>query len=81
MPKPSGQAIARAIEYDVRGKDEFFITNDETVMRTSTEELLDRYFPNVERRKRFQGNEVVLSNEKAKRMLGYIPEHRWTSKN
>lgn len=75
------QAIARAIEYDVRGKDEFFITNDETVMRTSTEELLDRYFPNVERRKRFQGNEVVLSNEKAKRMLGYIPEHRWTSKN
>ncbi|MEY9120567.1 NAD-dependent epimerase/dehydratase family protein [Bradyrhizobium yuanmingense] len=75
------QAIARAIEYDVRGKDEFFITNDETVMRASTEELLDKYFPNVERRKTFHANQVVLSNEKAKRVLGYMPEHRWTTRN
>ncbi|SFO94143.1 Nucleoside-diphosphate-sugar epimerase [Bradyrhizobium sp. Ghvi] len=74
------QAVALAIEHDVRGKDEFFITNDETVMRTSTTELLDRHFPNIERRKAFSGNEAVISNEKAKRVLGYQPEHRWTDK-
>ncbi|WP_267347063.1 NAD(P)-dependent oxidoreductase [Sphingomonas sp. GM_Shp_2] len=74
------QSVALAIEYDVRGKDEFFITNDETVMRTPTAELLDKHFPNIERRKEFSGNEVVISNAKAKRVLGFQPQHRWTDK-
>lgn len=74
------QAIEKAIEYDVRGKDEFFVTNDETVMRTPTEELLDRYYPKIERRKAFRRNEAVISNAKAKRLLGYQPQHSWTDK-
>lgn len=76
--RDAAEAFARAIDYDVRGKDEFFVTNDETVMRTPTAELLDRYFPDIERRKKFVGNEVVISNGKAKRMLGFQPRHRWT---
>lgn len=72
------QAIELAISYDVRGKDEFFITNDETVMRTPTAELLDTYYPQIERRKNFSGNEAILSNEKAKRVLGFQPRYRWT---
>ncbi|MCJ2036011.1 NAD-dependent epimerase/dehydratase family protein [Methylobacterium sp. J-068] len=76
--RDAAQAIECAIRYDVRGKDAFLITNDETVMRTPTEELLDRYYPKAERRKTFSGNEVVLTNEKAKRVLGFNPVHRWT---
>lgn len=76
--RDAAQAIACAIRYDVRGKDAFFITNDETVMRTPTAELLDRCFPKVERRNAFAGNEAILSNEKAKRVLGFRPVHRWT---
>lgn len=72
------QAIDLAIQYDVRGKDEFFITNDETVMRTPTAELLAQHFPNVEHRKEFAGNEVVISNAKAKAVLGFQPKYRWT---
>lgn len=34
------QGIELALRYDVRCKDEFFITNDETVMRTPSSELL-----------------------------------------
>lgn len=79
--RDAAQAVALAIEYDVRGKDEFFITNDETVMRTPSAELLDRHFPNIERRKAFSGNEVLISNEKAKHVLGYQPQHHWTDKN
>jgi len=74
------QAVAKAIDYDVRGKYAFLITNDETVMSTPTAELLDTYFPDIERRKAFSGNEVVLSNEKAKRVLGFQPQHHWTDK-
>jgi nucleoside-diphosphate-sugar epimerase len=76
--RDAAQAIECAIRYEARGKDAFLITNDETVMRTPTAELLDRHFPNAERRKAFTGNEVILSNEKAKRVLGFAPTHRWT---
>lgn len=74
------QAVELALEYDVRGKDEFFITSDVTCMRTPTEELLDRYYPQIEKRKKFKGNESVLSSEKAMRVLGYKPQHRWADK-
>jgi nucleoside-diphosphate-sugar epimerase len=76
--RDAAQAIECAIRYEARGKDAFLITNDETVMRTPSAELLDRHFPKAERRKAFTGNEVVLSNEKAKRVLGFKPTHHWT---
>lgn len=76
--RDAAQAIELALHYTPRGKDEFFITNDDTVMRTPTQELLDRYYPDVERKKTFTGNEVVLSNQKARRMLGFQPKHSWT---
>ncbi|WDH19980.1 NAD(P)-dependent oxidoreductase [Pseudomonas chlororaphis] len=71
------QGTELALRYDVRGKDKFFITNDETVMRTPSSELLDRHYPNIERRKQISGNEVLLSNEKAKRVLGFKPVYSW----
>lgn len=74
------QAVEKALHLEARGKDEFFITNDETVMRTPTADLLDKYFPDIERRKEFEGNEVVLTNAKAKKVLGFQPKHKWTDK-
>lgn len=74
------QSIEIAIEYDARGKDEFFIPSDVTCMRTPTQELLERYYPHTECRKQFEGNESVLSSEKAMRVLGYKPQHRWMDK-
>ncbi|NAT60660.1 epimerase [Pseudomonas syringae pv. actinidifoliorum] len=73
------QGIELALHHDVRGKDEFFITNDETVMRTPSSELLDKHYPKIERRKEIKGNEVLLSNEKAKRVLGFKPAYSWTA--
>ena len=51
--RDAAQAIECAIRYEARGKDAFLITNDETVMRTPTAELLERHFPKAERRKAF----------------------------
>lgn len=76
--RDAAQAIELALHYAPRGKDEFFITNDDTVMLTPTQELLERYYPDVERKKEFVGREVVLSNQKAKRVLGFQPKHSWT---
>ncbi|PQA96988.1 epimerase [Chryseobacterium shigense] len=71
------QSIELAIQYDIRGKDEFFITADKTVMRTPTQELVDKYYPEIEKRKQFEGNEVVISNSKAKKVLGFAPKYHW----
>ncbi|GGJ94768.1 NAD-dependent epimerase/dehydratase family protein [Pseudomonas matsuisoli] len=71
------QAIELALHHEARGKDEFFITNDETVMRTPSSALLDAHYPNIERRKEITGNQVLLSNEKAKRVLGFKPAYSW----
>lgn len=76
--RDAAQAIELALHYEARGKDEFFITNDDTVMLTPTAELLDRYYPDVQRNKDFSGRDVVLSNAKAKRLLGFQPRHTWT---
>lgn len=72
------QAVELAIRHNVRGKDEFFITNDETVMRTPTAELLAKHFPDIEHHKEFAGNEVVISNAKAKKVLGFQPKYHWS---
>jgi len=71
------QAIELALHHQPRGYEPFFITNDDTVMRSDTSELLEQYYPDVPRKKKFQGNEVVLTNEKAKRVLGFAPKHSW----
>jgi len=76
--RDAAQAIELALHYAPRGKDEFFITNDDTVMLTPTSELLEKYYPDVPRKKEFSGREVVLSNAKAKRVLGFKPKHSWT---
>lgn len=75
--RDAAQAIELALHHDVRGKDEFFITNDDTVMRTPSNELLDICYPGVERKKPISGNQVLLSNEKAKRVLGFAPQFSW----
>lgn len=46
---------------------------------TPSSELLDKHYPNIERRKDIKGNEVLLSNEKAKRVLGFKPAYSWTA--
>lgn len=76
--RDAAQAIELALHYAPRGKDEFFITNNDTVMLTPTSKLLEQYYPDVPRKKDFVGREVVLSNAKAKRVLGFQPKHSWT---
>ncbi|OCX65711.1 epimerase [Thioclava sp. SK-1] len=73
--RDAAQGIEKALHHAPRGKDAFFITNDDTVMRAPTEALLEAHFPEVERKRRFEGNEVVLTNDKAKRVLGFQPRH------
>lgn len=75
--RDAAQAIRRALEVPLKGAEVFIIANSDTVMTRATSGLLDEVFPNVPLKKQLDPNETLLSIVKARRMLGYEPEHGW----
>ena len=73
-----GQLTQLAIETDGLGFEIFNAANDETASQLPTAELLQRFYPNVPLKVDDLGeHETLLSNRKAKRVLGFKPEHSW----
>ena len=75
--RDAAQAIRRALEAPLKGADVFIIANSDTVMSRPTSELLAEVFPEVALKKQLGPNETLLSIEKARRVLGYEPQHSW----
>jgi nucleoside-diphosphate-sugar epimerase len=75
--RDGAQAVRRALAYDAPGADVFIIANADTVMSRPNEELLAEVFPDVPRQRPVGPNETLLSIDKARRVLGYEPEHSW----
>jgi nucleoside-diphosphate-sugar epimerase len=72
-----GQITRLAIEKDGLGYQVFNASNDETSSDLPTAELLKRYYPNVPVRRALGEFEGLLSNRKAREMLGFRAEHPW----
>ncbi|RZU73008.1 nucleoside-diphosphate-sugar epimerase [Micromonospora kangleipakensis] len=75
--RDGAQAVRRALEHDATGMDVFIIANADTVMSRPTAELAGEVFPGVPVRRELTGNETLLSIDKARRVLGYEPQHGW----
>ncbi|GIG28561.1 NAD-dependent epimerase/dehydratase family protein [Cellulomonas marina] len=75
--RDGAQAVRRALTADVTGFEAFVIANADTVMTTPNERLLAEHFPDVLVRGDVTGTGTLLSIEKARRLLGYEPEHSW----
>lgn len=75
--RDGAQAVRRALDRAEPGADVFIIANADTVMSRPNDELIAEVFPDVERRGEFGPNETLLSIDKARRVLGYEPEHSW----
>jgi hypothetical protein len=71
--------VHKALEYEVKGTDVFIIANQDTVMTRPNSELLAELFSQVPLKAEFGPNETLLSIDKARRLLGYEPEHSWRS--
>ena len=73
-----GQITRLCIETDGLGYEVFNVANDETASDLPTADLLKRFYPNVPLKVNDLGEyETLLSNRKAKRVLGFKPAHRW----
>ena len=75
--RDGAQAVRRALEYDAVGADVFIIANADTVMSRRNDELLAEVFPDVPLARPVGPHETLLSIDKARRILGYEPQHSW----
>jgi nucleoside-diphosphate-sugar epimerase len=75
--RDGAQAVRKALEAEVRGYDVFIIANADTCMTRPSAELAAEVFPDVPWTRPVSGNETLLSIDKARRVLGYEPEHSW----
>jgi nucleoside-diphosphate-sugar epimerase len=75
--RDGAQAVLRALELDTTGFDRFIIAAADTVMSRSNAELVAEVFPDVTVIGDLGEHDTLLSIEKARRVLGYSPQHSW----
>ncbi|PFG34387.1 nucleoside-diphosphate-sugar epimerase [Sanguibacter antarcticus] len=75
--RDGAQAVRRALEVELTGVEVFIIANADTVMSRSNAELLAAEFPDVEFRGDVGEHSTLLGIDKARRLLGFEPEHSW----
>ena len=72
------QAVRKGLAADVAGSEVCIVAAADTVMTRPSAELMAEVFPDVPLRRAVGGRETLLSIERARRVLGYEPEHRWS---
>jgi nucleoside-diphosphate-sugar epimerase len=75
--RDGAQACRLGLELDATGCEVFVIANADTVMSTPSADLARQVFPDVEVRGEITGTQTLLSIDKARRVLGYEPQHTW----
>jgi nucleoside-diphosphate-sugar epimerase len=76
--RDGAKAIELALQKDIKGHHKYIIANNNTVMKTPSAELVKQVFPNVPYKPLSDNpNVTVLSNEKAKKELGWEPQYDW----
>jgi len=73
------QACRLGLEADVAGADNVTIAAADTLMKTPSRELMASVFPGVPVDPGLGQFETLLSIEKARRVLGYVPQYTWRS--
>lgn len=75
--RDGAQAVRLALDYNRPGAEIFVIANADTVMSRRTADLAAEYFPEIPVTRELGEHETLLSIEKARRLLGYEPQHTW----
>ncbi|PRY65979.1 nucleoside-diphosphate-sugar epimerase [Glaciihabitans tibetensis] len=75
--RDGAQAVQRALAANLPGFDTFIIAAADTLMSQPSASLAATAFPDVEFKHEVAGTDTLLSIAKARRVLGYEPEHSW----
>jgi nucleoside-diphosphate-sugar epimerase len=75
--RDGAQAVRLALDHPGTGMDLFIVANADTVMSRPNAELVAAVFPDVEVRRDLGVHSTLLSIDKARRVLGFEPQHGW----
>ncbi|MBC2582113.1 NAD(P)-dependent oxidoreductase [Clostridium sp. DJ247] len=75
--RDAAQACLLALEKDNLGNQVFNITAADTIMPDLSADLVKRFFPEVPFKYPVNGNETLMSINKARQVLGYAPKYSW----
>ncbi|GGF03798.1 NAD-dependent epimerase/dehydratase family protein [Mycetocola zhadangensis] len=75
--RDGAQAVQRALELEFTGFDRFIIAAADTVMSRPNAELVAETFSGVPVTRELGTNDTLLSIDKARRVLGFDPQHSW----
>jgi nucleoside-diphosphate-sugar epimerase len=74
------QAARLGLEADIEGSEVAIVAASDTVMTRPSADLMAEVFPTVPLRRAVEGRETLLSIDRARRLLGYEPAHRWADR-
>ena len=72
-----GHMVDRCLRVDGLGYQVFNVANDTHSVDLSTSELIDKFYPAVRIARELGPRETFYSNTKAKKLLGFQPQHDW----
>ncbi len=72
-----GQMVDLCLKTDGLGYEVFNVANAEPSVDLTTDEIAERFYAGVERRREMDPHETFYSIEKARAMLGFEPKVRW----
>jgi len=72
-----GHMVDRCLCVDGLGYQVFNVANDTHSVDLSTSELIDKFYPGVRMARELGPRETFYSNAKAKKLLGFKPQHDW----
>jgi len=75
--RDGAQAVERALAVNLPGFNTFIIAAADTLMERPSVDLAAEEFPGVEFTREVVGTDTLLSIDKARRVLGYNPQHSW----
>jgi nucleoside-diphosphate-sugar epimerase len=75
--RDAADAVAKALEVREPGFERVIIANADTVMERPSTELAAEVFPDVRLKRPLEGRETLLGIDKARRLLGWEPQHSW----
>src|SRR6476646_6532848 len=72
-----GHLVQCCLETDGLGYEVFNVANADMSVAATTQEIRDRFYDDVEVRREMGRDETFYSVEKARRLLGFDPQHSW----
>ena len=72
-----GHMVQCCLDTDGLGFEIFNVSNDHHSVDTPSEELIKTHYQGVELKKKIGPRETFYTNEKAKRLVGFDPQHDW----